>query len=364
MEFQEKTISREFFINYGQTKVILYQNSWNFALRSEILYWVRIALKKFTQVLSYVVCTQVRRHDHKQITKKKIRGRKARTLCFRKTSFVHSRSGTYYALLPGYSGLKFCPDVRHCVYWVLAEIWAPDSSHKIGNKNFIRHCQGWQEGSFVCENGWFFSWVNTHLFDLKFVVFCPKFIGDSYMEFQEKTIPGEFFRNYGLTKTILYQNSWNFTLGSDILFWVRIALKKFTQVLSYVVYTQVRRHAHKQITKRRYGGEKLGRFVFGKSVFFHSQSRTYYALLLGYSGLKYLPDVRHCVYWVLAEIWAPDSSHKIGNNFFLHHCHGWKEGSFMCETVCFFSRVNTHSFDLKFVAFCPKFSGDSSVEFQ
>jgi len=42
----------------------------------------------------------------------------------------------------------------------------------------------------------FFSWVNTHPFDPKFVVFRPKFSGDYYVKFQEKTIPGEFFRNF------------------------------------------------------------------------------------------------------------------------------------------------------------------------
>ena len=41
-----------------------------------------------------------------------------------------------------------------------------------------------------------------------------------------------------------------------------------SQVLPYVVCTQVRRHVHKQITKRRYGEEKPGRFVFGKLVLF------------------------------------------------------------------------------------------------
>ena len=90
--------------------------------------------KKFTQVLSYVVCTQVRRHVHKQITKKKIRRRKGRKFCFRKTSFVYSRYGTYYALLIGYFSLIFLPDARHCVCWVLAELWARDLSHKIGNQ--------------------------------------------------------------------------------------------------------------------------------------------------------------------------------------------------------------------------------------
>jgi len=158
--------------------------------------------------------------------KTKIRGRKARTFCFRKTGFVHSRCGTYYALLLGYFGLKFLPDIHHCVYWVLTEFWAPDSSHNIGNKFFIRHCQGWKEGSFVCETVWFFSWVNTHPFDLKFVAFCPKLSGDFWVEFQEKTILGEFFRNFVETKAIIYRNLWNSGLIYAISLWVRIALKK------------------------------------------------------------------------------------------------------------------------------------------
>ena len=54
----------------------------------------------------------------------------------------------------------------------------------------------------------------------------------------------------------------------QFLFSVRIVLKNFTQVLPFVVCTQVRRHVHKRITKRRYGEENPGRFVFGKPVFF------------------------------------------------------------------------------------------------
>jgi len=113
--------------------------------------------KKITQVLSCVVCTLLRTHVHKKIHKKKIQGRKSRTFCFRKTDFVHSRSGAYYDLFLGSFGLKTLPDILHCVYWVLAEIWAPDSSHKIFNKFFYHHCQGWKESSFVCETVWFFS---------------------------------------------------------------------------------------------------------------------------------------------------------------------------------------------------------------
>jgi len=43
-------------------------------------------------------------------------GRKARTFCFRKTGIVHSRSWTYYAILLGYFGMRFLPNIRHCVY--------------------------------------------------------------------------------------------------------------------------------------------------------------------------------------------------------------------------------------------------------
>ena len=137
--------------------------------------------------------------------------KKRRTFCFQKTSFVHSRSKTYYALLLMYFGMKFLLDVCHRICWVLAEIWAPDSSHKIGNKFCIHHCQG-----FVCETVWFFSWANTHPFDLKFVAFCPKFNGDSYVEFQEETISGEFSRNFkNPTKLVKFRLTFcNFILGS------------------------------------------------------------------------------------------------------------------------------------------------------
>jgi len=54
----------------------------------------------------------------------------------------------------------------------------------------------------------------------------------------------------------------------QLLFWVRIVLKEFTQVLSYVVCTKVRRHVQKRSRIRRYGEENPGRFVFGKPVLF------------------------------------------------------------------------------------------------
>jgi len=126
--------------------------------------------------------------------------------CFWKTCFCHSRSGTYYALFLEYSGLKFLPHVCHCVYWVLGEIWAPNSSHKIENNFLFITVMAIRKVRLCVKLFDFFSWVNTHPFDLKFVAFCPKFSGDPYMEFQEKTISGKIFINFVQTKTILYQN--------------------------------------------------------------------------------------------------------------------------------------------------------------
>ena len=115
----------------------------------------------------------------------------------------------------------------------------------------------------------FFSWVNTPPFDQKFVAFFPEFSGDSYVEFQEKTISGEFFRNFRTNQSYPIPKTCEISpYLLQFLFCVRIALKKFKQVLSYVFCTQVRRHVHKRITKSRYGEEKPGRFVFGKQVLF------------------------------------------------------------------------------------------------
>ena len=69
-------------------------------------------------------------------------------------------------------------------------------------------------------------------------------------------------QGYPLRKLVKFRPTFcNFILGP-------YCAEKFTQVISYVVCTQVRRHVHKQITKRRYGEKNPGRLVFGKPVLF------------------------------------------------------------------------------------------------
>jgi len=153
-------------------------------------------------------------------------GKKNKDVLFLENRFSSLSVWDLLRITPWVFWSQFLPDIRHCVYCVLAEVWAPDSSQKIGNQFLIRHCQGWKEVSFVCETVWFFSCVNTHPFHLKFVAFCSKFSGDSWVEFQEKYILGEFFRNSVQTKAIPYRNLWNSSLISAISFRDRIAQKK------------------------------------------------------------------------------------------------------------------------------------------
>jgi len=137
--------------------------------------------------------------------------------------------------------------------------------------------------------------VNTPPFDLKFVAFSTKFSGDSSVEFQEKMIPGEFFRNfvqnqgYPLPKLVKFRlNLCNFILGT---YGAEKNLHKHIRLFATT-------HGGKSIneSQKEDTGRKARTFCFRKTGVVHSRSWTYYAILLGYFGLKFLPNIRHCVY--------------------------------------------------------------------
>ena len=138
------------------------------------------------------------------------------------------------------------------------------------------------------------------------------------------------------TKTILYQNLWNFALLSDILFCVRIALKKFRQILSYVVCTQVGRHVHKQIRKRRYGGEKPRRFVFGNPVLFTLSLglTTPYSLAILVSNFYQTFVTMSNEFWLRFEPQIRPTKLRI--NFLFITARARNESLFVCEVVWFF----------------------------
>jgi len=110
--------------------------------------------------------------------------------------------------------------------------------------------------------------VNTHPFDLKFVAFCPTLSGDFYVKFQEKLFRESFSEIFCRPKVSSNKTCEISPYFLQFLFCIRIELKKFTQLLSYVVCTQVRWHVHKQITKGGYVEEKPGHSVFEKPILF------------------------------------------------------------------------------------------------
>ena len=67
--FRQKLFWENFLEILLKTKAILYRNLWNFAILSAIYSRFVLRWKIFAQVLSYVACSQVRRHTHKHITK-------------------------------------------------------------------------------------------------------------------------------------------------------------------------------------------------------------------------------------------------------------------------------------------------------
>jgi len=134
----------------------------------------------------------------------------------------------------------------------LAEIWVPELSHKIDNKFFIHHYQGWKEGWFVWNCLIFF--VGEYSFVWPEICRVLTQIQKRFWRgISGKNYFGRIFQKFcPLPKLSSTTNLWNFYLVSEIFFWLRIVVKKITQVLSYVFCTQVKRHIHKQITKIRY----------------------------------------------------------------------------------------------------------------
>ena len=191
----------------------------------QFLFLVRIALTKFTQVLPFVVCIQVRKHVHKRITKRRYGEENQWCFVFGKPFLFTLGLG----LTAPYSLGVLARNFYQTFVTVSTDFWLRFEPQirptRLAINFFINHCQSWKEGSYVCETVWIFLWVNTHPIDLKFVAFWTKFSGDSYVEFQEKTISVEFFKNsranqgYHLPKLVKFRPSFcNFYFAS-VLRW-------------------------------------------------------------------------------------------------------------------------------------------------
>jgi len=157
------------------------QNLWNFALLSAIFFRVRIALKKFTQVLSYVVCTQLRRHDHNQITKGDIGKKNSGHIGLEKLvlfSLGLIRITPYsFGVLVWNFFQRFV--IVFIVFWMRFKFQIGPTRFTI-NILFITGVAK----RFVCMwNYLIFFLVEYSFVDLKFIMFCFKFSRYSYIIF-------------------------------------------------------------------------------------------------------------------------------------------------------------------------------------
>ena len=158
---------------YHLPKLVKFRpNSWNFILGSYC------AEKNHTS--TFISCLHPGKESRPETNhKKKIRGRKARTFCFGKPVFFTPGLGL---TTPYFLGILVWNFYQTFVT-VSVEFWLrfEPRIHPTGlTINFLFITVRAERKIRLCAKLFdFFSWVNTHPFDLKFVAFCPKFSGDS-----------------------------------------------------------------------------------------------------------------------------------------------------------------------------------------
>jgi len=177
-------------------------------------------------VLSYVFCTQVRRHVHKQITKRRYGGQKPGRFVFGKPVLFTLGLG----LATPYSLGILVWNFYQTLVTVCTEFWLRFESQirpKILAINFLFITAMAERKVRLCVKLFDF-YRGRILVRLTWNLsrFVPSSVKILTWDFRKKTILEELFRNFVQTKAIFYQNLWNFALRSEIVFWVRIALKK------------------------------------------------------------------------------------------------------------------------------------------
>jgi len=153
-------------------------------------------------------------------------GKKSQDILFSENRFLSLSVWNLLRLTP----LVFCSKIftRHSyfVYWVLVEIWVPESSHKIAiNILFVTARAERKVRLCVKLFDFFRGWILIR-WTWNLSSFVPNSVEVIGWNFRKKTILWEFFRNFVQSKPILYRNLWNSSLISALSFWVRIALKK------------------------------------------------------------------------------------------------------------------------------------------
>ena len=190
------------------------------------LFSVRIALKNFTQVLPYAVCSEVRRHFHKRIKKRRYREKKSRTFCFRKTILFTLGLGhsTPYSLR------VLVWNFYHTFVTVSIEFWLRFEDQNRPTRlaiNFLLISARAERRVRLCVKLFDFFlgeyssvWPEIfHVLSQIRLIFLLGISGKNYF--------GRIFRKFVQTKDIFYQNLWNFALLSAIFILGPYCAEKF-----------------------------------------------------------------------------------------------------------------------------------------
>ena len=120
------------------------------------------------------------------------------------------------------------------------------------------------KGRFVCVWNYLIFFVGEY--PSVWPEIFPNFSGNSYIEFEEETLLGEFFRNFVRTKVILYKNFWNSALFSAILFSVCIALKFFLHKYFHMLFAPRQGDMSIKKSQKNDRGRKARTFCFRKTI--------------------------------------------------------------------------------------------------
>jgi len=180
---------------------------------------VRIAFKIFTQLLSYIFCTYVRRLVHEQIRKRRCGKEKSGRFVFKKLVLFTLTLGltTPYSL--GILVWNFYQTfvIVSIEFWLRLEPQIRSTRFAL---NFLFITATAEKKICLCMKllDFFPRWILIRLTS-NLSRFVPNSIKILTWNFRKKNIWVEFFINLVQTKAILYQNLWNVTIVSVILFW-------------------------------------------------------------------------------------------------------------------------------------------------
>ena len=258
---------------------------------------VRIALKKFTQVLSYVFCTQVRRHVHKQITEGRYGEEKPGRFVFGKPILLTLGLGLTASYSLGILVWNFYKTfiIVSIEFWVRFE---PQTRPTRFTINFLFITALAERKVRLCVKlfdsfpGWILirlTWNTSRFSQIQW-----RFLRGISGKNDFGRIFQEFCANQGYppAKLVKFRPTFCNFFPSPYC-----AEKIHTS--TFVCFLRPGKEARPKTNHRKnIRGTKARTFCFWKTESVHSRFGTYCAFLLGYFGTKFIPDIRHCVYWV------------------------------------------------------------------